>query len=108
MDEALERLGPAPELAALRAEPAALARLVLSRLAGEPVSPARTAEILRLSDHGTHQLDVSGGVRAVVEYGRVRFARGAEAEAPEPVALHVPGSVALRRLGGRGASRRAG
>ena len=91
VDEALERLGPAPELAALRDEPTALARLVLARLAGASVSPAHTAEILQLTDHGTHELDVGGGVRAVVEYGRIRFARGAEAGAPEPVALHVPG-----------------
>jgi tRNA(Ile)-lysidine synthase len=93
VDAALDRVGPAPELAALREEPAALARLVLTRLAGEPVSPARTAEILRLAEHGTHELDVGAGVRAVVEYGRIRFARGAEAGAPEPVALQVPGRV---------------
>lgn len=93
VDEVLDRLGPAPELAALRDEPAALARLVLSRLADEPVSPARTAEILRLADHGTHELDVGGGVRAVVEYGRVRFAREPEAGSPQAVVLHVPGSV---------------
>ena len=91
VEDALDRLGPGPELAALRAEPAALARLVLSRLAGESVSPGRTAEILGLTDHGTHELDVGGGVRAVVEYGRVRFARGAEPGSPEPVPLHVPG-----------------
>jgi tRNA(Ile)-lysidine synthase len=93
VDGELERLGPAPELAVLRGEPAALARLVLSRLAGESISPGRAAEILGLADHGTHELDVGGGVRAVVEYGRVRFARGAEKVAPEPVALHVPGSA---------------
>ena len=91
--EALERLGPAPELAALRDEPPALARLVLSHLAAESISPRRTAEILRLAGHGTHELDVGGGVRAVVEYGRVRFARGVEGGSPEPVALHVPGSA---------------
>jgi tRNA(Ile)-lysidine synthase len=93
VDDALERLGPAPELAALREEPGALARLVLARLAGAPVSPARTAEILRLTDHGTHQLDVADGIRAVVEYGHVRFTRGPEAAAPEPVSLSVPGRV---------------
>ncbi len=93
VDEALERLGPAPELAALRDEPAALAWLVLSRLAGQSVSPARTAEMLRLADHGTHELDVGGGVRAVVEYGRVRFARGVEGSPLDPVVLHVPGSA---------------
>jgi tRNA(Ile)-lysidine synthase len=93
VDAALERLGPAPELAALRREPAALARLVLARLAGVSLSPGRAAEILRLADHGTHELDLSDGVRAVVEYGRVRFARGADAAVPEPVALPVPGAV---------------
>jgi tRNA(Ile)-lysidine synthase len=57
------------------------------------VSPGRTAEILRLGDHGTHELDVGEGVRAVVEYGRVRFAREAEGASPDPVALTVPGAV---------------
>jgi tRNA(Ile)-lysidine synthase len=66
---------------------------VLARLAGAHVSPARTAEILRLSDHGTHQLDVADGIRAVVEYGHVRFTRGPEAASPEPVSLPVPGRV---------------
>jgi tRNA(Ile)-lysidine synthase len=93
VDRAFERHGPAPELAALRREPGALARLLLARLAGVAVSPARAAEILRLADHGTHELDISQGVRAVVEYGRVRFASGPDAEAPGPVALPVPGAV---------------
>ena len=57
------------------------------------VSPARAAEILGLADQGTHELDVAGGVRAVVEYGHVRFARGPDAASPEPVALPVPGGV---------------
>ena len=93
VDEALERLGPAPELAALREEPAAVARLVLARLADAPVSPARAADVLRLADQGTHELDIAAGVRAVVEYGHVRFARGPDAASPEPVALSVPGGV---------------
>jgi tRNA(Ile)-lysidine synthase len=93
VDDALARLGPAPELAALRAEPPALARLALARLAGTPVSPARAAEILGLGDQGTHELDIADGVRAVVEYGHVRFAHGADAAAPEPVTLAIPGSV---------------
>jgi tRNA(Ile)-lysidine synthase len=93
VDAALERLGPAPELAALREEPPALARLVLSRLGGAPMSPARAEEILGLADQGTHELDVGDGVRAVVEYGRVRFTRGPEAAAPEPVSLPIPGRV---------------
>jgi tRNA(Ile)-lysidine synthase len=93
VDEAVERLGPAPELAALRLEPAGLARLVLTRAAGVSVSPRRTAEILGLADEGTHELDVGDGIRAVIEYGRVRFARGPESASPDPVALPVPGAV---------------
>ena len=93
LDEALERLGPAPELAILREEPPALARLVLTRLAGTPVSPTRAAEILHLADQGTHELDIAAGVRAVVEYGHVRFARGPDAPSPEPVSLPIPGGV---------------
>ena len=93
VDDALERLGPAPELTALREEPAALARLVLARLADAPVSPARVTEILRLTNQGTHELDIAGGIRAVVEYGHVRFAHGADAPPPEPVSLPIPGSV---------------
>jgi len=93
VDDALERLGPAPEVSALRDEAPALARLVLTRLAGVAVSPARAREILRLAEHGTHELDLSRGVRAVVEYGRVRFASGPAVPAPEPVALPVPGAV---------------
>jgi len=93
VEAALERLGPAPELSALRREPAALARLVLSRLAGVALAPARTEGILQLADQGTHELDVSDGVRAVAEYGHVRFASGPAAPAPEAVTLPVPGAV---------------
>ena len=93
VDATFERLGPAPELSALRGEPAGLARLMLSRLAGVTVSPDRVAAILSLSDRGTHELDIADGIRAVAEYGRVRFARAPDAAAPEPVTLPVPGSV---------------
>jgi tRNA(Ile)-lysidine synthase len=48
---------------------------------------------MRLTDQGTHELDVAAGVRAVVEYGHVRFARGPEAGSPEQVTLAVPGGV---------------
>jgi tRNA(Ile)-lysidine synthase len=93
VDDALERLGPAPELAALRDEPAALARLALARLADVPLAPARAEEIMRLAEQGTHELDVGHGVRAVVEYGRVRFAHGPETAPPEPVSLAIPGAA---------------
>jgi tRNA(Ile)-lysidine synthase len=93
VDAALERLGPAPEVAALRAEPAGLARLVLVRLAGRAVARERLERILALDAHGTHEIDVGGGVRAVVEYGRVRFANAPDSEAPAPIGLPVPGRV---------------
>ncbi|HYH58170.1 MAG TPA: tRNA lysidine(34) synthetase TilS [Thermoleophilaceae bacterium] len=91
VDAALERLGPAPALAALRGDP--LARAVLERLAGTTLNRERVEAILRADDRGTHQFDIPGGARALVEYGRVRFARGAEAAPADPVALPVPGSA---------------
>ena len=42
--------------------------------------------------HGTSTLDLGGSLRAVVEYGRLRFDHGAPPP-PEPVVLAVPGSV---------------
>jgi tRNA(Ile)-lysidine synthase len=91
VDAALERLGPAPALAALRGEPPALARLTLTRLAGVAVGRARTAELLALDARGTYELDIGGGVRAVVEYGHVRFSAAPDAPRWEPVELAVPG-----------------
>jgi tRNA(Ile)-lysidine synthase len=90
---AVERLGPAPELAELAREPAGLVRLVIARLAGVPVRRDLVDRLLEFDARGTHELDLGDGVRAVVEYGHVRFARGAEGEAPPAVALPVPGSV---------------
>jgi tRNA(Ile)-lysidine synthase len=84
------------DLAALRELPPALARLVLRRLAGAPLSRARAEDVIGLADRGgSASIDVGGGVRAVVEYGRVRFTRAREdvAEVPDPVALTIPGSV---------------
>jgi tRNA(Ile)-lysidine synthase len=90
VDEALT-----DDLAALAALPPALARLVLRRLAsGAPLARARVDELLALAGHGgSASLDVGGGVRAVAEYGRVRFPRACEAPAPEPVTLAIPGRV---------------
>jgi tRNA(Ile)-lysidine synthase len=92
-DTALERLGPAPELAALRRELPGLARLVLARLAGVPLGRERAAALMALDARGSHELDIGGGMRAIVEYGHVRFASAPEAAAPEPVTLIVPGRV---------------
>ena len=81
------------DLAEVAALPPALGREVLRRLAGGPI---RTDAVLALAGRGgTVTADVGGGMRAVVEYGRVRFTRAREAEAPEAVELPVPGRVAF-------------
>jgi tRNA(Ile)-lysidine synthase len=84
------------ELAAL---PPALARLVLRRLAedaaGRPAPQAaeRLAELLALTAApGSAQLSLGGGLRAVSEYGALRFAAAPPA-APAAVALSVPGGA---------------
>jgi tRNA(Ile)-lysidine synthase len=96
--EALERLGggPAVALADLAGLPPALARLVLRRLAeragGAPhaLSRADADRIMALGGSGSSTLDLGGGLRAVAEYGTVRFA-GPPPATPDPVALPVPG-----------------
>jgi tRNA(Ile)-lysidine synthase len=102
VDESMEALGggPAVSLDELRRQPAAVRRLVLRRLAeratgGEihPLSRRETEEILALGGHGTKSLDLGGGLRAVAEYGTVRFTRTPEAVAPGPVTLPIPGHV---------------
>jgi tRNA(Ile)-lysidine synthase len=92
VSEALEELGggPAVSLAALREQPPALRRLVLRRLAGDLPVPD---SILELDDRGTRTLDLGGGLRAVVEYGTLRFTRAREEAVPDPVELTVPGRV---------------
>jgi tRNA(Ile)-lysidine synthase len=81
------------ELERLRALPPALARLVVRRLAGdEPVAAARLEELLALGGSGgSAALDLGGGLRAVAEYGVLRFAAGPPPAPPDPVALPVPG-----------------
>ena len=89
-------------LAALRTLPAALRRLVIQRLADEavggfaPGAASRAEEIAALSDRGTALLDVGNGLRAVAEYGELRFERlGADPIAPQPARLAIPGSIAF-------------
>jgi tRNA(Ile)-lysidine synthase len=107
--------GPAVSLGDLRARPPALARLVLRRLAeaveGGPRSLSRDEAdaLLRLGEGGgSKSLDLHGGLRAVAEYGTLRFTRDLEAAPPEPVALPVPGRArfgdweVVARLGGPG------
>ncbi len=65
----------------LAALPAALARLIVLRLAEDAAgglcarAPGRLDEILRLAPRGSGALDVGDGARAVVEDGVLRFER---------------------------------
>jgi tRNA(Ile)-lysidine synthase len=100
LDRAVRDVGPAPfQLERLRALPAALARLVLRAAAEDaagrplPLSQRDADRVLGLRGSGTAIAELSGGVRALAEYGAVRFERAAEAGAPEPARLGVPGRV---------------
>ena len=84
----------------LRELPVALRRLVVQRLADEaagglaPGAARRADEIGALGEHGTAELDIGGGVRAVVQYGVLRFERlGVPLAAPAPAVLKIPGAV---------------
>ena len=92
--------GPAVELSALSTLPVAVARLVLRSLAEDAfggeysLSRAQVDAVLELgSGGGSSSLDLGEGLRAVVEYGTLRFRRGGDAPAPSPVELGVPGVV---------------
>jgi tRNA(Ile)-lysidine synthase len=93
VSEAMKELGggPAISLDALREQPRAVRRLVLRRLANRALSRRELDEILALGERGTKSLDLGDGLRAVAEYGTLRFARSGEAAIPEPVQLAVPG-----------------
>jgi tRNA(Ile)-lysidine synthase len=101
VDHALEELGggPAVSLPPLREQLPAVRRLLLRRLAelaaGEPraLSREEADAILGLGERGTKSLDLGDGLRAVAEYGTLRFTRAPEAEPPAPVTLPVPGRV---------------
>jgi tRNA(Ile)-lysidine synthase len=101
VDEALTRLGEvAPAMDDLRALPPGLARLVLRRLAEAAsggtysLSRAHAQEILELGERGgSASLDLGGGLRAVAEYGTLRFTRDPDAPPPPPAKLLVPGSA---------------
>jgi tRNA(Ile)-lysidine synthase len=84
------------EQAALRAMPPALMRLCLRRLAGDHPVANRADELLALGGgHGSASLDLGGELRAVAEYGRLRFVHGDPPPPPEPGTLTIPGSVAF-------------
>lgn len=88
------------ELARLRELPAALRRLVVQRLADlasdrpVPGIAKRADELAALRERGSASLDLGFGVRAMAEYGVLRFELVTEpALAPADVRLAVPGSV---------------
>ena len=81
-----------PSVERIAALPPALRRLTVQAIAGEPAVAARADEILALGPHGTSTLDLGGGLRAVVEYGRLRFDYGPVPE-PVPTVLPVPGTT---------------
>jgi tRNA(Ile)-lysidine synthase len=78
----------------LRSMAPALARLVLREAAGAPLSRADADALLHLAESGgSASMDLGDGLRAVAEYGLLRFTRAREAPPPEPVLLAVPGTV---------------
>jgi len=99
VDAALADLGggPAVDLHAVRELPAGIARLVLRRLAeraaGGPraVSRSEADAVLALDPSGSRSLDLGGGLRALSEYGTLRFSAAPAAAEPPPVTLSVPG-----------------
>ena len=93
VNDALKELGggPAISLDALREHPPALQRLVLRSLAGRALSRTELTQLLSVGHRGTKSLDLGGGLRAVAEYGTLRFTRAEKAEPPTPVELPVPG-----------------
>jgi len=102
MTDALAGLGggPAVELSALSELPIGVVRLVLRSLAEDAfggdhsLSRAQVDDVLALGKRGgSSSLDLGDGLRAVVEYGTLRFRRGGDAPAPSPVELGVPGVV---------------
>jgi tRNA(Ile)-lysidine synthase len=89
------------ELAGLRSLPGALQALVVQRMADAaaggfaPGVARRAAEVAALRDQGTAELDVGAGVRAVAEYGILRFEprTAPPVGSLEAVRLAVPGRV---------------
>ena len=94
------------EQAALAALPPALARLCLQRLADDAAAPApapaggraRRASCSRsAAARGSAALDLGGGLRAVAEYGRLRFERAARRAAGRRRAARGARARQLRR-----------
>jgi tRNA(Ile)-lysidine synthase len=80
--------------------PPALARLVVVRLAEDvagvlvPGVGSRVEELQQLAPQGgSAELDVGGGVRAIVEYGVLRFQARSTERTPDQVLLDLPGAT---------------
>jgi tRNA(Ile)-lysidine synthase len=89
-------------LTRLRELPRPLGRLLLIRLAEDaggravPGAGARLEELLALGARGgSAALDLGAGVRAVVEYGVLRFEPARAARTPPATSLALPGSAAF-------------
>jgi tRNA(Ile)-lysidine synthase len=89
---------PSVDAARLRELEPALRRLLLRRLAEEAAGgpiPLRASQVREIEElavrGGSAALDIGGGVRAVSEYGLLRFQRDAARGAPDPAILPVPG-----------------
>src|SRR6185503_19624610 len=82
--DALAELGGGPAIAldALKEHPPALQRLILRELAGRTVSASELGQLLNVGRQGTKSLDLGGGLRAVAEYGTLRFTRAGHSEPP--------------------------
>jgi tRNA(Ile)-lysidine synthase len=102
VDAALAGLGggPAVDAEALAALGPGLSRLVLRRLAERetvtphPLSRADVDAVLALAGtSGSRSLDLGNGLRALAEYGTLRFQVGAGPAPAESVALTIPGSA---------------
>jgi tRNA(Ile)-lysidine synthase len=95
VNDALKELGegPAISLDALHEHPPALQRLVLRSLAGRTLSRSELAQLMSVGGEGSKFVDLGGGLRAIAEYGTLRFTREPDAEAPPPVELAVPGQA---------------
>ena len=98
VDAALEELGGGPAVSASRAARQPRRPCAGWCCGGWPSEARRRAlrargrRDLALGGRGSKSLDLGGGLRAVVEYGTLRFTRAPRAEAaPDPVALPVPG-----------------
>ena len=101
LDDVVAAAAEPPEVVRLSALPPALARLAVQALADRaaggraPAIGGRAEEILALAARGgTAALDVGGGLRAVVEYGVLRFDAGPPPPPPAAAELAVPGRIA--------------